>query len=250
MPARDARLGAARRVHERVARVLEALSIELRVALACRSRLAVGLDERREGADQALGHRGFATGPHLGDLDADLARGSWLDVRDLVAGDLGGAQRRAPCRRPRARGRRWCCGRRPTRVRRGRVRARTRGSSSPGVLAAAVGAGEEAVRVAEGEADLEDEVEVAVAVERRALVDEEEAEHAGAGLEAVDLGGAQLAAEAQATRASGQRCPSRPPRASGSRGTSTCTGPCGRAASRSGLLVSLSSATSTLMYSA
>ena len=67
-----------------------------------------------------------------------------------------------------------------------------------GVLAAAVGAGEEASRVAEGEADLEDEVEVAVAVERRALVDEEEAEDAGAGLEAVDVGRPELAADPQA----------------------------------------------------
>jgi hypothetical protein len=161
---------------------------------------AVGLDQRREGADQA---RAVEAGvlAHLGDLDADLVGPVLVaDAADLVARDLGGPQLAdlvvlvgagdvdAGV------------------VADGPLEAVAEGQGEDAlvvvvaVLAAAVRAGEEAVRVAEREADLKDEVEVAVAVERRALVDEEQAEHARAGGQAVDVGVADLAADPQAGR--------------------------------------------------
>jgi hypothetical protein len=194
---RDARLGALRVSDERIPRVLEALSIELRVALRVEP-LAVLLDERRERAAQALGielrevrHRRHERG-----------HGAVLDVGDFVARDLRGAQRAhlAVCLGDGAQEARVVTdGPLATIAEEQREHARI--VVVPGILALAVRTPQEAVLVAEREPHLEHEVEIAILLERRAVVDEEEAEHPRAWLEAFHLGGAQLALEAQPTRA-------------------------------------------------
>jgi hypothetical protein len=125
-----------------------------------------------------------------------------LDVGDFVARDLRGAQRAhlAVCLGDGAQEARVVTdGPLATIAEEEREHARI--VVVPGALALAVRAPQEAVLVAEREPHLEHEVEIAILLERRAVVHEEEAEHARAGLEAFHLGGAQLALEAQPTRA-------------------------------------------------
>jgi hypothetical protein len=88
-------------VHQGVAGGLQ-LGAERLIALALDPG-AVGLDERREGADQA-GAVEAGELAHLGDLDADLvARVLVADAADLVVGDLGGPQLADPVVAVRAR---------------------------------------------------------------------------------------------------------------------------------------------------
>jgi hypothetical protein len=196
--AADSIPGALGLLHEPVAGLLELVADRF-AALKLDPR-AVGLDQGGQGADEAGAVEGGESA-HLRDLNADLRLvGLVADRADLVARELGGPQLADHAVRVGAReDDAGVVADRP-------FAAVVEGHCEDplilvdGVLAAVIGASEEAARVTEGEADLKDEVEVAVAVERGPLVDEEEAEDARSG-EAVDVGGAQLAAEPQAAGA-------------------------------------------------
>ncbi|NUQ33417.1 MAG: choice-of-anchor D domain-containing protein [Planctomycetaceae bacterium] len=174
---------------QRVARLFERIPIERRVSLLAEP-LLVRLDERREGALQRVAVLELGEVPH-----AEHERRDRLvsDARDLVPRDLRGAQ--GPDLAVRIRHGLEDTGVVPdgpllpiAEEQRQHALIIVGGR----VLAFAIGPPAEAVRVMEREANLKDVVEVPVFLERDAVVDEKQAEHARARLEAVHVGGAEL----------------------------------------------------------